>query len=78
MIVRHQHEGHWYVVEFPEGTRAFRSDLAGIGMLTVRWEGREIPVFDEPSELIPQLADAGKYGLRLICIEQGQSSGSMP
>jgi hypothetical protein len=48
-------------------------------VLTVPWEGREVPVFDEPSELIVCLAKAGKYGLRLLCIEpQGVTGSSDP
>jgi hypothetical protein len=74
MIVHHHHEGHWFHVEFPEGTRVFRSRDAGIGMLIVPWEGSEIPVFDEPSELIADLAHAGRYGLRLVRIEQADES----
>jgi hypothetical protein len=66
MLLRHCHEGRWYLVEAPERTRVFRSKLVGFGMLLVLWEGREIPVFDEPSELIVRLAEAGKYGLKLI------------
>jgi hypothetical protein len=76
VIVCHQHEGRWYVVEFPEGTKAHRSRLTGMMVLSVPWEGRKIPIFDEPSELIVRLADAGKYGLRLLCIEPQGVHGS--
>ncbi|MDB5350130.1 MAG: hypothetical protein JWN86_1377 [Planctomycetota bacterium] len=30
---------------------------------------RVVPVFDEPGELIVQLAEAGSYGLRLLGVE---------
>jgi hypothetical protein len=35
-------------------------------VLSVPWEGREVPVFDMPGELILQLARSGTYGLRLV------------
>lgn len=69
MIVRHCHAGRWYYVEFPEGTRIYRARLTGMTVATVRWEGRDVPVFDVPGELIVQLAESGKYGLRLLRVE---------
>ena len=66
MLVRHRHAGRWYVVEFPDGTRVHRAKLTGMTVLFVPWEGREVPVFDEPGELIVQLARSGSYGLRLV------------
>lgn len=66
MLVRHHHEGRWYVVQFPERTRVYRASLTGMTVLSVPWNDREIPVFDDPSELIVQLAGAGTYGLRLV------------
>jgi hypothetical protein len=74
VIVRHHHQGHRYIIEFPEGTRVFRSNDARIGMLIVPWEGRDIPVFDEPTELIVHLAHSGKLGLRMLCIETQRSA----
>lgn len=71
MLVRHRHAGRWYLVEAPEGTRPFRSELAGEGMLLIPWNGRKVPVFEEPSELIVRLAEAGKYGLRLVGTLEG-------
>ena len=44
-------------------------------LLHVPWEGREVPVFDEPGELIVQLAEAGSYGLRLLRIEPSGAGG---
>ena len=38
----------------------------GMTMLHVPWEGRDVPVFDGAGELIVQLAEAGRYGLRLL------------
>jgi len=69
MLVRHHHQGRWYVVEFPEGTTVYRARLTGMSVLSVPWEGRDVPVFDWPSELIVQLAESGMYGLRLLGVE---------
>jgi hypothetical protein len=66
MLVRHHHRGKVFVVQFPDGTRAYRARLTGITVLSVPWEGRVVPVFDEPGELIVQLAESGSYGLRLL------------
>lgn len=70
MFVKHHHEGRVYVVEFPEGTRVHRSRLTGMTSLYVPYEGREVPVFDEPGELVVQLAEAGRYGMRLVSVER--------
>jgi hypothetical protein len=69
MLVRHHHDGRQYIIEFPDGTRVHRSKGTGMSLLFVPWQGREVPVFDQPGELIVQLAEAGKYGLRLLRIE---------
>lgn len=69
MLVKHHHGGRVYVVEFPEGTRVHRSRLTGMTSLYVPFKGREVPVFDEPGELIIQLAEAGRYGMRLVRVE---------
>jgi hypothetical protein len=76
MLFRHRHEGLWHVVAAPEGTRVFRSALAGEGMLIVPWGERDVPIFEEPSGLIVRLAEAGRYGLRLMRIEEPGPSGS--
>jgi hypothetical protein len=81
MLIKHHHNGRWYVVEFPDGTRVHRSRPTGMTMLTVPWEGRSVPVFDEPSELIVQFAESSKYGLRLVKVERpdaGESLDSPP
>ncbi len=76
MLVRHHHNSRVYVVEFPENTRVHRSRLTGMTLLRVPWKGREVPVFDQPGELIVQLAEAGKYGMRLVQVERS-SEGIM-
>ena len=75
MLVRHHHGGRRYVVEFPEGTRLYRSRRTGMTLLHVPYKGRDVPVFDEPGELIVQLAEAGRYGLRLLRVEPSGSAG---
>ena len=69
MFVRHHHDGHVYVVEFPEGTRVYRSRGTGMTLLHVPYKGQEVPVFDDPGELIVQLVESGRYGLRLLRVE---------
>lgn len=69
MLVRHHHDGKVYVVEVPEGTRLYRSKRTGMSILFIPWEGRDMPVFEEPGELILQLAEAGLYGMRLVAAE---------
>lgn len=81
MLVKHHHGGCVYVVEFPEGTRVHRSRLTGLTSLYVPYKGREVPVFDEPGELVVQLAEDGRYGMRLITVERpgaGESIDSPP
>jgi hypothetical protein len=75
MLVRHHHAGRCSVVEFPEGTRVHRSRLTGMTSHYVPFRGREVPVFDEPGELVVQLAEAGRYGMRLLAIETSDASG---
>jgi hypothetical protein len=68
MLVRHRHDGRWYLIEAPPGSRVFRSGLTGIGTLLIPDGGREVPVFDWPSELLVRLAESGAYGLRLLSV----------
>jgi len=77
MLVSHHHRGRRYVVEFPDGTRVHRSKGTGMSLLHVPWEGRVVPVFDEPGELIVQLAEAGSYGLRLMEVEPSGAGGCL-
>jgi len=69
MIVRHHHDGMIYSIEFPPGSRVRRSEVAGEGVVYVPSEGREIPIFEVPGELMVELAEAGRYGLRLLGVE---------
>jgi hypothetical protein len=62
VIVRHYH----------------RSRLTGMTVINVPWEGREVPVFDQPGELIVQLAEAGRYGLRLVSVGGATESSDSP
>lgn len=69
MLIRHHFDGQVFLIEAP-GSRVRRSEAAGESVLYVQVEGREVPVFEEPPELIVELARAGKYGLRLLAIEE--------
>lgn len=75
MLVRHHHQGQVFVVEFPDGTRVYRAKLTGMTVLSVPWEGRAVPIFDEPGELIVQLAESRSYGLRLLEVEPSGAGG---
>ena len=77
MLVRHHHAGRCYVVEFPKGTRVHRSRLTSMTLLHVPYKGREVPVFDEPGELVIQLAEAGRYGMRLVRVERSSAGESI-
>jgi hypothetical protein len=70
MIVRHHFDNKAYVIEFPTGSRVSRSELAGESAIYVPYEGKDIPVFEEPPELLIELARAGKYGLRIVGVEE--------
>ncbi len=71
MIIRHHHENRAYFIEAPPGSRVRRSEAAGESVIFVPdGRGGEVPVFEEPPELIVELARAGKYGLRLLAIDE--------
>lgn len=71
VTVRHHYDGKVYVIEVPEGSRVRRSEAAGEGAIFVPVErGGEVPIFEIPGELMVQLADKGRYGLRLLGVEQ--------
>jgi hypothetical protein len=36
--------------------------------------GGEVPIFEDPPELLVELAQAGRYGLRIVGIEEGRES----
>lgn len=74
MIVRHYHDGRVYVFEVPDGSRVRRSEAAGEGAIFVPTEAGEIPIFEVPGELLVQLAQAGRYGMRLVGVEQRTGS----
>lgn len=70
MIVRHHHDGKVYLIEFPDGSRVRRSEAAGESVVYVPTDEGEIPVFEEPWELIILMAEKGRYGLRLVGVEE--------
>jgi len=71
MLVRHHNGGRVYLIEFPDGSRVRRSEAAGESAIFVPVEGGgEAPVFEVPGELLVQVARAGRYGLRLLGVEE--------
>ncbi len=73
MRVRHHAQGKFYSIECPEGTRIVRSsDPAADGEevphdhLVVPLKGKEIRIPADPPELLPLLAETGKFGIALI------------
>lgn len=71
MIVRHHHDGKVHVIEVPPGSRLKRSEAAGESAIFVPTEeGGETPIFEVPGELLIEVARAGRYGLRLIRVEE--------
>jgi hypothetical protein len=69
MIVRHHHGGKVYSIELPPGSRVRRSLAAGEGVVFVPHEGGEVPVFEVPGELLVEMAEKSRYGLRLLGVE---------
>lgn len=69
MVVRHHHDGRVYLIEVPEGSRVRRSEAVGEGAIFVPAKEGEVPIFEVPGELLVELAQAGRYGLRLLGIE---------
>lgn len=75
MLVRHHHDGKVYLIEFPAGSRVRRSEAAGERAILVPIEaGGEFPIFEVPGELLVQVARAGRYGLRLLGVEEMHES----
>lgn len=56
MLVRHDHDGNVYLIEFPPGSRVSRSVDEGKIAICVPGEAGEIPIFEERGELIVKLA----------------------
>ena len=75
----HRHGGRWYVVEFPAGTRVHRSRLTGMTLLTVPWQGRQVPGLRRARWAHrPQLARSPRrYGLRLVEEEPARREGDV-
>lgn len=74
MLVRHYHDGKIYLIEVPPCSRISRSAAAGISAVNVPTRRGEVPIFDEPGELLIQVAQAGRHGLRLVGVEDEPES----
>lgn len=70
MIIRHHHDNKIYRIEVPPGTRISRSAAAGTSVVNVPTRRGEVPIFDEPGELLIQVAQSGRHGLRLLGTEE--------
>ena len=73
MRVRHHAQGKFYSIECPEGTRIVRrSEQPADGEavphdhLVVPLNGKEVRIPADPPELLPLLAESGKFGIALI------------
>jgi hypothetical protein len=82
MRIRYHIGGRIYLIEAPPGSRVGRGrGIPGDGRrprgdsLLVPWKGRMVAVPEDPPELLPLLADAGRLGLRLLRVEEASASG---
>ena len=73
MRIKHFSKGKFYLIECPPGTRVVRCSEQpalvgsdGHDLLLVPFDGQEICIPSEPSELLPLLAESGRCGLSLI------------
>src|SRR4051812_16329292 len=73
MRLKHHAQGKFYTIECPVGTRIERhSDLAADGEavphdhLVLPINGKEVRIPADPPELLPLLAETGKFGITLI------------
>jgi hypothetical protein len=73
MRVRVYSKGKFFLIECPDGTRVvrFAVDSGSDGAdshdrLLVPFDGRAIPIPADPPELLPLLADAGRFGLSVV------------
>ena len=73
MRVRHHAQGKFYTIECPEGTRIVRrSEQPADGEavphdhLVVPLNGKEVRIPADPPELLPLLAESGKFGITLV------------
>ena len=73
MLIKHFSKGKFYLIGCPPGTRVIRCleqsapvDRDGHDLLVVPFEGQEIRIPSDPSELLPLLAESGRCGLSLI------------
>jgi hypothetical protein len=66
--IRHFSKGRFYLIQCPRGTRVVRcwGHPEAHDLLVVPFEGREIRIPADPSELLPLLAESGRCGLLLI------------
>ncbi len=73
MRVRHHAQGKFYTIECPEGTRIDRHSEQPVDgeavphdHLVVPLNGKEVRIPADPPELLPLLAESGKFGVALV------------
>ena len=73
MRIKHFSKGKFYLIDCPRGTRVIRCwgqpapvDTGEHDVLMVPFDGREIRIPADPSDLLPLLAEARLCGLSLI------------
>jgi hypothetical protein len=73
MRVRHHAQGKFYTIQCPEGTRIERrseepadGEAVSHEYLVVPSNGKEVRIPADPPELLPLLAESGKFGITLV------------
>ncbi len=64
MRIRHHAQGKFYTIGCPEGTTVFRRP-GPHDLLLVPFEGQTLRIPADPHELLPLLAESGRFGLSL-------------
>lgn len=66
MRVRVYSEGKFCLIECPEGTTVVRDAAETHDRLLVPFQRQELTIPSDPSELLPLLAESGRFGLSLV------------
>ncbi len=73
MRIRQYSQGKFYLIECPNGTRVVRCALRSVpdsaephDVLVILFRGQELVVPSDPPELLPLLAESGRFGLSQV------------
>jgi hypothetical protein len=72
MRIRVHSKGKFYLIGCPDGTRVVRDvepvsgEADSYDRLIVPFEGRELAIPADPLELLPMLAESGRFGIWLV------------